>query len=115
VAASLTAAGYSNADQFGVRLALSEAITNGITHGNQRDPSKVVRVGWWATAVGVLLTVEDEGQGFDPALVPDPLHPDNLLRPSGRGLLLIRTYMTTVAYCRSRRRLALWKKRTASA
>jgi serine/threonine-protein kinase RsbW len=62
----------------------------------------------------VLATVEDQGPGFDLKAVTDPLHPDNLERPTGRGLLLIRALMTAVAYSRLHRRLVLWKRRSAS-
>jgi len=114
VAAALEAAGYPTEDRFAVRLALEEAVVNALVHGHGGDPGKVVRLAWRVYAEGVVATVEDEGPGFDPEGVPDPLHPDNRERPSGRGLLLIRTFMTTVSYSRPRRRLALWKRRSTS-
>jgi serine/threonine-protein kinase RsbW len=89
---------YPRKDQFSVRLALEEALVNAIKHGHGFDPSKQARLRFRVTAEVVLLEVEDEGQGFDPRSVPDPLAPENLERPSGRGLFLIRTYMTWSRY-----------------
>jgi serine/threonine-protein kinase RsbW len=94
----LTAAGYSRKEIFGVRLALEEAIVNAIKHGHRGDPAKEVRVRFRVGPAGMLAEVEDEGPGFDPNEVPDPLDPDNLERECGRGLLLMRSYMTSVRY-----------------
>jgi serine/threonine-protein kinase RsbW len=77
-----------------VRLALEEALVNAVKHGNQGDTSKQVRLRYHVNAEFVLVEVEDEGAGFDPSAVLDPLAPENLERPSGRGLFLIRKYMT---------------------
>lgn len=85
---------YSERALFGVRLALEEALINAIKHGNQRDPSKHVRVSYTVNTLHVLIEIEDEGPGFDPEGVPDPTSPENLDRPSGRGVLLMRAYMT---------------------
>ncbi len=85
---------YPKKDQFGVRLALEEAMVNAVKHGNRGDPTKEARLRYHVNAEFVVVEVEDEGAGFDPAQVPDPLAPENLERPSGRGLLLIRKYMT---------------------
>ena len=85
---------YPLKDQFAVRLALEEALVNAIKHGNRSDSAKEARLRSYITSDFVLFAVEDEGAGFDPAAVPDPLAPENLERPCGRGLFLIRTYMT---------------------
>jgi serine/threonine-protein kinase RsbW len=90
--------GYSETDQFRVHLALEEAIINAHKHGNQRDWSKSITVRYYISAVGVAVQVEDEGSGFDPQSVPDPLAPENLERPSGRGLLLMRSYLSGVCH-----------------
>jgi serine/threonine-protein kinase RsbW len=90
--------GYSETDQFRVHLALEEAIINAHKHGNQRDWSKSITVRYYISADGVAAQVEDEGVGFDPQSVPDPLAPENLERPSGRGLLLMRSYLTGVCH-----------------
>jgi serine/threonine-protein kinase RsbW len=92
----LTAAGYPEDDQFAVRLALDEAIVNAVKHGNKHDPARWVWVRSRVTPESVLLEVEDQGPGFNPEGVPDPLAPENLERASGRGLLLMRSFMTWV-------------------
>jgi serine/threonine-protein kinase RsbW len=85
---------YPKKDVFAVRLGLEEALVNAVKHGNRGDPAKEARLRYHVNAECVLLVVEDAGPGFDPATVPDPLAPENLERPSGRGLFLIRKYMT---------------------
>jgi serine/threonine-protein kinase RsbW len=89
---------YIEKDLFAVRLALEEALVNAIHHGNQDDPSKPVTVRFLVGAERTLIEVHDQGAGFDPNEVPDPLAPENLERSSGRGLHLIRAYMTWVRY-----------------
>jgi serine/threonine-protein kinase RsbW len=111
--ASMKAAGYSVEDLLAVLLSLEEAIVNGIQHGHHGDPDKAVRLRWHVTRQGVLATVQDQGPGFDPEAVADPLHPDNLERPSGRGLLLIRAHMTASSYSRPLRRLTMWRRRSS--
>jgi serine/threonine-protein kinase RsbW len=83
---------------FSIKLALEEALINAIKHGNQLDRSKKVRVLYRATAGFFEVRVIDEGPGFDPSDVPDPTAVENLERPCGRGLMLMRHYMTEVAY-----------------
>ncbi len=94
VVAAMEGFGYPKKDLFGVRLALEEALVNAIKHGNRGDPAKEARLRYHVNAEFLVLEVEDDGAGFDPAGVPDPLAPENLERPSGRGLFLIRKYMT---------------------
>jgi serine/threonine-protein kinase RsbW len=112
VATAMAAEGYAEKARFGMRLALEEALVNAVKHGNQSDPTKCVRVGYQVTAKAVLVEVEDEGAGFDPDKVPDPCAPENLERPSGRGLLLMRSYMTSVRFNPCGNRVTLYKRRT---
>ncbi len=98
ITSAMQAAGYTNREAFAVRLALEEAIVNAIKHGHQGDPSKVVRVACRVSAEQVVLEVEDQGPGFQPEEVPDPLDPENLERACGRGVFLMRHYMTEVTY-----------------
>ena len=98
VSGAMLAAGYPSGDVFAVRLALEEAVVNAIKHGHQGDASKVVRVAYRVTPERVQLEVEDEGPGFCPDEVPDPLEPENLERACGRGVFLMRHYMHEVAY-----------------
>ncbi len=83
---------------FGVHLALEEAIMNAIKHGNQNDASKSVQVELKATAADLHIKIKDEGDGFDPQDVPDPTEDENLEIPSGRGIMLMRHFMTKVNY-----------------
>jgi serine/threonine-protein kinase RsbW len=106
--------GYSAKEVFGVRLALEEAAVNGLKHGNADDPSRSVWVRYRADAAEVWLEVEDEGPGFDPGEVPDPLAPENLENPSGRGLFLMRTYMSSVEYNARGNRVRMRKVRGPS-
>ncbi len=89
---------YNEQARFGVRLSLEEAIMNGFHHGNQRDPAKHVEVRWSVTRDEATFSVSDEGEGFDPDSVPDPTLDENLEIPSGRGIMLIRTYMSEAKY-----------------
>jgi serine/threonine-protein kinase RsbW len=103
--------GYPGRDLFGVRLALEEALVNAVKHGNQGDPSKQVRVRYRVTAEEVLAEVEDEGPGFDPTAVVSPLSPEGLERPSGRGLLLMYHYLSSVSYNERGNIVTLCKRR----
>lgn len=86
--------GYSEQACFGMRLALEEAVMNGFLHGNRQDPTKFVEVKWVVTPEVATFHVIDQGEGFDPDAVPDPTLDENLEIPSGRGIMLIRAYMT---------------------
>jgi serine/threonine-protein kinase RsbW len=98
VADSMADAGYSEEDITSIRLALEEAITNAVTHGNGNSPAKLVAVSYRVGGQAVLIKVEDQGSGFDPGAVPDPSAPENLERLGGRGLFLIRAATTWVRY-----------------
>jgi serine/threonine-protein kinase RsbW len=95
-AADLLAAGFARPESYGLRVAFEEALLNGIKHGNGNDPSKQVRVQYRITADQVLLMIEDEGQGFKPDDLPDPRV--DLEQLQGRGILLMRSYMTWVRF-----------------
>jgi serine/threonine-protein kinase RsbW len=89
---------FAEQEIFAIRLALEEALVNAIKHGNQLDRDKAVRVSYRVAHDRFEVQVVDEGPGFDPEEVPDPTAPENLERPCGRGLLLMRHYMTEVAH-----------------
>ncbi len=94
----LEALGWSQHDRFGVLMAMEESISNAIRHGNKQDAAKRVDVDCRVTAERFWLRVCDEGEGFEPEAVPDCCAPDRLEIPGGRGLTLIRAYMTQVEY-----------------
>lgn len=95
---ALQASNYSEHDIFSIKLALEEALVNAIKHGNQMDPDKHVTVAYQVTTDRFDIRITDEGAGFNPEDVPDPTAPENLERPCGRGLLLIRGFMNEVTY-----------------
>lgn len=98
IADALQTNGYTEHDTFAIKLALEEALVNAIKHGNQLDPDKQVFVVFNVTAERFDIRITDEGAGFNPEDVPDPTAIENLERPCGRGLLLMRGFMTEVEY-----------------
>jgi serine/threonine-protein kinase RsbW len=100
-------------DLFGVRLALEEAIVNAIKHGNGFDPAKSVTIDCKLSHCLLRVEIEDDGEGFDPADVPDPTDPENLENPSGRGLMLMRYYMSVVDFNERGNRVILEKERAS--
>ncbi len=84
--------------RFGIDMAVREAVTNAVLHGNQRDENKRVEVSFADSATALVITVRDEGAGFDPEAVPDPTAAQNLLKPSGRGILFMRSFMDAVEW-----------------
>lgn len=95
---NLEAKAWDEASVFAVRLSLEEALANAFRHGNQGDPTKHVRVHYSIDSERIALAVEDEGDGFDHRAVPDPTDDANLEIPSGRGIMLIRAYMSSVGF-----------------
>jgi len=90
--------GFDESQIFGIKLALEEALTNAIKHGNQFDPEKSVTLTYEVDDERLEMTVCDEGPGFAPDQVPDPTLESNLDRPCGRGVLLMQCYMTEIRY-----------------
>jgi serine/threonine-protein kinase RsbW len=105
---------YGDRDIFSIKLALEEALINAIKHGNQMDRNKSVHISYRITADRFDVTVTDEGRGFDPNDVPDPTAVENLERPSGRGLMLMRHYMTEVCYNSAGNSVSMTKLRYAA-
>jgi serine/threonine-protein kinase RsbW len=95
---ALIATAYTEHEIFAIKLAVEEALVNAIKHGNQLDPDKQVQVSFQVTCERFDIRIVDEGPGFNPEDVPDPTAIENIERPCGRGLLLIRGFMTDVQY-----------------
>jgi len=95
---ALAAKGYGERQLFGVKLALEESVLNAIKHGNKLDSTKKVIIEFSLDDEKAVLSVEDEGEGFDPDAVPDPTKEENLEAFTGRGLVLMRAYMDSVEF-----------------
>jgi serine/threonine-protein kinase RsbW len=112
LAGAMVATGYSKRDIYCMRLAMEEALINAVKHGHKGDVTKEVRVRYAVGPDAVHAEVEDQGPGFDPDQVPDPRDPENRELPGGRGLLLMRHYLTEVRFRGRGNRVCLLKKRT---
>jgi serine/threonine-protein kinase RsbW len=89
-------AGFDEDELMKIGMAIREAMVNAVVHGNQYNQNKRVRFSLSLTADRFTITIADEGNGFDFAHIPDPLAPENLLRTSGRGIFLMRSFMDAV-------------------
>lgn len=85
--------GFGDDDLHQITVALREAMVNAIVHGNKYSSEKKVRLSAWQEGAALKMVVQDEGNGFDPAGLPDPLAQENLLKESGRGILLIQAFV----------------------
>lgn len=85
--------GFDDDDQHQIGMAVREVMVNAIVHGNRYSKNKKVHLEIDKSANGLTVVIGDEGAGFDMNSLPDPLASENLLRQSGRGLLLIRAFM----------------------
>lgn len=103
--------GYPDASTFALRLVLEESISNAFRHGNKMREGAHVDVEWAIGPDQAVLSVEDQGEGFDPESLPDPTDEDRLELPSGRGVLLIRAYMSEVEYNDRGNRLTMTYRR----
>lgn len=85
--------GFEEEEQHQVAMAVRECMVNAVVHGNRYSKKKKVHLDIERSEKNLTITVGDEGDGFDLSSLPDPLSPENLLRQSGRGILLIRAFM----------------------
>lgn len=89
-------AGFDEDGQNNIGMAVRECMVNAVVHGNRYSKHKAVHFDIETTKESLTIVIGDEGEGFDISSLPDPLAPENLLRQSGRGLLLIRAFMDEV-------------------
>lgn len=94
----LQVAGFDEDDRYWLTIAVREAITNAVKHGNKMDPEKMVDVSFRVDEEGFVVRVQDYGEGFDANHVPDPRLPENLLKDKGRGIYYIKSFMDEVSY-----------------
>jgi len=102
---------WPNEDIFSVHLAMDEALVNAMKHGNRFDPAKKVHIDCQISKDRVRIEIADEGPGFNPEAVPDCRCEERLEVPSGRGLLLMRSFMCRVEYLERGNRVLLEKNR----
>ena len=89
-------AGFSDEDLHKITMSVREAAVNAVLHGNAYDPDKKITVAYETSPDTLAITITDEGKGLDAATLPDPLAEENLLKTSGRGIFLIRSFMDEV-------------------
>ena len=106
---------FSEEDRNKIDLAVREAAVNAVIHGNKDDPSKKIEASIDVTEEAMSISITDQGRGFDPGAVPDPLASDNLLKQSGRGIFLMRRLVDDVVFrvLESGTEVILTKRRTA--
>ena len=95
---SLERLGVDEDTRHWVDVAVREAVANAIKHGNAQDPGKQVHVDLFREGDDVVIRVEDEGVGFDPTELQNPLAPENLLKPNGRGIFYMKSFMDDIHY-----------------
>ncbi len=115
VLAKLRADGWSREDIFAIHLALEEGLMNAIKHGNGSDANKRVFLRCNLSAERIWIEIRDEGVGFDPAVLPDPTDAENLHTASGRGVMLMRAYMSSVEFNESGNCVTMEKLRNGRA
>jgi serine/threonine-protein kinase RsbW len=102
--------GFGTDATFAIRIALEEALVNAIKHGNRQDPDKTIHIEARVTKKRAEITIQDEGPGFNRSGIPDPTLEENLHKCSGRGILLIESYMDGVHWSHGGRRLKMVKE-----
>jgi serine/threonine-protein kinase RsbW len=105
------AQGFGKDEVFAIRLALDEAVSNAIHHGNKNDPTKKITIEYRIDDRTVRIDVTDEGTGFKPIDLPDPTREENLTTPHGRGVMLIKAYMTEVRYSPKGNQITMIKRK----
>lgn len=91
-----TESGFDDEAVMQIAMAVREAAVNAVLHGNAYDPEKKVQLEFERTPTDLVITIRDQGKGLDASKIPDPLAPENLLKTSGRGIFLIRSFMDSV-------------------
>ena len=91
-------AGFDHDTIPNIVMAVREATINAVLHGNGYSPNKRITASFETTSDSLIVRIRDQGPGLDPCTLPDPLAPENLLRGSGRGIFLIRSFMDEVNF-----------------
>jgi len=93
-----SAAGFDESTVDDISIALTELVNNAIHHGNKNDSNKTVTVSFEVDDKKISISISDQGAGFSPNAVSDPIHPDNLMADNGRGIYLVKALMDEVDY-----------------
>ncbi len=96
VAEFVSRSGITEDAAFGIDMAVREAVTNAVVHGNRQDENKTVEVTLKSSPDAVEISVHDQGAGFNPEAIPDPTAEGNILKASGRGIFFMRSFMDEV-------------------
>lgn len=81
-----------------IGMSIRESVVNAIQHGNKLDKNKRVGIKFEIYADRLVINVDDEGEGFNPSDIPDPLSGENLMKPSGRGIFFMKSFMDQVEF-----------------
>ncbi len=111
---ALTELGWEGRDFFHIQMAAEEAMVNAVTHGNNRDVNKSVEVEFKVADQTAFMRFKDQGEGFNPADVPDPRDDDHLECTNGRGVMLITEMMNEVRYNDRGNEVTMLKKRSSN-
>ena len=93
-----TASGLSKDQSNNIAIAITEAVGNAIVHGNQKNPKKKVIIRFRVSQKKITIEVKDEGKGFNPDKLLNPLKPENIIKESGRGIFILKSLMDSVSF-----------------
>ena len=103
---------YSEESIFAIKLAVEEALNNAVKHGNGFDSNKTISLTFRVGPGEAVVTITDQGNGFDPETLADPTAEENLHKPTGRGIMLMRAYMDEVRFNEKGNQVHMVKKNT---
>ncbi|MBN1575747.1 MAG: ATP-binding protein [Chitinispirillaceae bacterium] len=112
ILSAMDVAGYPDEFIRKMKIVLTELLVNAIVHGNRRDSMKKVVIGHNIDRGRAVISIVDEGEGFDPSIIPDPTLPENLDRPWGRGLFIVRHYVDSISFNTAGNRVTIVKNNT---
>jgi serine/threonine-protein kinase RsbW len=98
IGSKLAKLGWASSDIFGLQMAIEESVSNAYRHGNLNGHRGNVEINWQISESEFMMEVHDHGNGFDESTVPDPTELNNLESLTGRGLLLMRNYMSDIDF-----------------
>ncbi len=103
---------FSQKDIFNIKLAIEEAMINAVEHGNQLDTKKNITIDYSITSETFEISITDDGEGFQPNMVPDPREDENIHRVTGRGIVLMKALMDSVEYNERGNSVHMFKRST---